>query len=214
MGQAVTSYPTDPAAERPPGAGYDDLVATLIKAQLALPPVPVPFQPDLKRRDEWVWSTRPIDPMDMYLFRRYVDEALASPVDDYLAISHAGHGVNSYGLNYHLVYGPLALFTQNGWGGVYTDPVESQARVAATFRLAADLIASSKSHRSADHERSRVQLVVAFSDFRGVSWWRLRSTEPVSNPGRGHRHADAEELSLGSLFAEASAALCQLLVSP
>ncbi len=207
----MTSDPTDPAAERPPGAGYDDLVATLLKEQLALPPVPGPFQPDLKGRGPWVWSTRPIDPMDMYMFDRYVDEALAGPVDDYL-ISHAGHGVNSYGLNYHAAYGPLALFTQNGWGGVYTDPVESQARVAATFRLAADIIAISESHRSANHERSRVQLVVAFSDFRSASWWRLRSTKPVLDPGRAHRRTDAGGLSLGSLFAEASAALRQLLV--
>jgi hypothetical protein len=122
--------------------------------------------------------------------------------------------VNSYGLNYHLVYGPLALFTQNLWGGVYTDRTESHARVAATFRLAADLIASSESYRLADHERSRVQLVVAFSDFRSVSWWRLRSMEPVSEPGHAHRCSDAGELSLGSLFAEASAALRQLFAPP
>jgi hypothetical protein len=166
----VTSDPIDPVAKRSPGAGYDDLVATLLKAQLALPPVPAPFQPNLIRQDPWVWSTRPIDPMDMHMFDRYVDEALASPVDDYLAISHAGHGLNSYGLNYHLVYGPLALFTQNGWGGVYTDRAKSEARVAATFRLAANLIAISERHRSADHGTSRVQLVVAFSDFRSASW--------------------------------------------
>jgi len=152
--------------------------------------------------------------MDMYMFDRYVDEALAGPVDDYLAISHAGHGVNSYGLNYHLVCGPLALFTQNSWGGVYTDPAESRAGVAATLRFAAELVASAERHRLAERERSRAQLVVAFSDFRSVSWWRLRSTELVSNPGRAHQRADAGELSLGSLFAEASAALRQLLAPP
>jgi hypothetical protein len=205
----VTSNPTGPAAQRPPGAGYDDLVARLPAAQLALPPVPVLFQPRLKRRGPWVWSTRLIDPMDMYMFHRYVEEALFSPVDDYIAISHAGHGVNSYGLNYHLVYGPLALFTQNLWGGVYTDPAESHARIAATFRLAANLVASIERHQSADREKSRVQLVVAFSDFRGVSWWRVRSTEPGSGPGAARRYSDAGELSL---FAEASAALRQLFV--
>jgi hypothetical protein len=206
----VTSSLIDPAAERPPGAGYEDLVATLLGAQLALPPIPVLFRPDLERRGPWVWSTRPIDPMDMYMFHRYAEEALFSPVDDYVAINHAGHGANSYGLNYHLVYGPLALFTQNSWGGAYTDLVESQARVTATFRLAADLIASSESHRLAGDGRSGVQLVVAFSDFRSVSWWRLRSTEPVSDPDHTHRCSDAEELSLGSLFAEASEELRQL----
>jgi hypothetical protein len=207
----VTSGPNDPAAGRPRRAGYDDLVATLLEAPLARPPVPVPFRRHLKRRAPWVWSTRPIDSMDMYMFRRYVEEALAGPVDDYLAISHAGHGVNSYGLNYHLVYGPLALFTQNGWGGGYMDTAESQARVAETFRLAADLVASVERRRSASREKPRVQLVVAFSDFRSVSWWRLRSAEPVAAPGRAQGPADAGELSPGSLFDEAAAALRELL---
>jgi hypothetical protein len=149
--------------------------------------------------------------MAMYMFDRYVDEALARPVENYLAISHAGHGGNSYGLNYHLVYGPLALFTQNGWGGVYMDPAERQAGIAATFRLAADLVASSERYRAAGREKPGVQLVVAFSDFRSVAWWQLRSTELVSDPGHTRRRAEAGELSLGSLFAEASAALRQLL---
>jgi hypothetical protein len=207
----VTSNPTNPAAKGPPGAGYDNLVATLLSAQLPLPPVPVPFQADLRCHHSWVWSTRPISPMDMYMFDRYVDEAGTGPVDDYVAVSHAGHGVNSYGLNYHLVYGPLALFTQNGWGGGYADPAKERESIAATFRLAADLVASCERHRSAGRPTPRVRLVVAFSDFRNVSWWRLRSMEPVSESRHARRRADAGQLSLGTLFAEASTALCQLL---
>ena len=55
--------------------------------------------------------------MAMYMFEDYISEALIGTAPDYVAFCHAGHGMNSYAINYHLVDGPLALFVQAPWGG-------------------------------------------------------------------------------------------------
>ena len=116
-----------------PVDGAADLAATFAAAGLRVPPLPASLRPALVRREEWLWATREMDPMAMYMFRDYPEEALAHPVDDYLAICHAGHGANSYALSYHLVSGPLVLFAQTHWGGVYSDPVADAEEMAAQF---------------------------------------------------------------------------------
>lgn len=61
------------------------------------------------------------------------DNYLGDDVGDYVAVSHAGHGVNSYAITYHLVYRELALFAQVGWGGIYMDVRKTTAAVAELF---------------------------------------------------------------------------------
>jgi hypothetical protein len=204
--------PEDAGVPEPskPGAGYEDMDATLHDAQLPHPPIPAAFKAELVRRGPWVWATRPIVPERMYLFREYVDEASVGIVDDYLAVSHAGHGVNSYGLNYHLVYGPVALFTQNGWGGAYMDPAERRARVAATFACAAQLVAVVEARWDFESPRSAQRLIVTYSDFRSVVWWQVRSFGPeqlARTPSAG----DPGELSAEALFADARAVLEEIV---
>ena len=46
---------------------------------------------------------------------------LKQSIPDQLVINHAGHGVNSYSLNFRFVRGRLAISAQVGWGGVYMD---------------------------------------------------------------------------------------------
>ena len=97
------------------------MVATFQSAALPEPPIPERLRTDVYRIEEWCWATRPIDAMEMYMFREYPGEVLSGRVADYVAVSHAGHGANSYGISLHLVYGRLAVFVQTLWGGVYTD---------------------------------------------------------------------------------------------
>ena len=59
------------------------------------------------------------DPFDMYAFdnpalteTRFLVDVLLDRVADYAAVSHAGHGINSYGLNFHLVHDRLAILMQ------------------------------------------------------------------------------------------------------
>ncbi|MDQ1740884.1 MAG: hypothetical protein QOE53_2536 [Pseudonocardiales bacterium] len=119
----MTAQDSDPAME-----SWAAMAATFEAAGLAEPPIPTGLRPGLGEIDRWCWSTRPISAMDMYLFKDPAREVLTRPVSDYVAVSHAGHGVNSYAVNYHLVYRSLALFAQAGWGGVYTDRARATAR--------------------------------------------------------------------------------------
>ncbi len=63
---------------------------------------------------------------------------------DLLALSHAGHGLNSYGLNLVVARGPVAAFVQHGYGGAFMEPVSMLTGIAATYA------------RSAPRRRSRL----------------------------------------------------------
>src|SRR4051794_35976890 len=99
-----------------------DLELLFTEAGLAVPPVPPPLTAALEQRGDWCFSTRAISRMDTYMLRPYLDEALAGPVDDYVAVTHGGHGINSWSLNYLLVWSPFVVMTQVAWDGVYMDP--------------------------------------------------------------------------------------------
>ena len=64
----------------------------------------------------------------MCAVEKFIEEALSNPDREYVAVGHAGHGINSYAMHYFLVYGPVALFAQLPWGGAYMDSTET-ARV-------------------------------------------------------------------------------------
>jgi hypothetical protein len=150
---------------------WDNLVATFTTSGLPLPPIPRPLRSELRLTADWCWSTRDISPMSMYMFdSSFIQDILADRVDDYAAICHAGHGVNSYGINFHLVYRQLAIVMQCGWGGVYMDNDGAAARLAERWRKIEVLLEQSA---AADD-----RLVVVYSDFRGISA-RGRVTRPA-----------------------------------
>jgi hypothetical protein len=100
--------------------GFKAATATFTKAGLPLPPIPSEFVVGLKEIEPWCFASRRVTGIEMYFFDRYLKEVRTSRVPAYVALSHAGHGINSYSLNYDLVVGSLALFAQVSWGGVYT----------------------------------------------------------------------------------------------
>src|SRR5262249_38627148 len=133
---------------------------------------------ELQLTADWCWSTRDINTFSMYMFEpTFVDDVLADRVDDYAAICHAGHGVNSYGINFHLVYRQLAIVMQCGWGGVYMDNDAAAAELAGRWRQIEALL-----DRPSDGDG---RLVVVFSDFRGISA-RGRVARPAVDTGGRH----------------------------
>ncbi|MFD1047412.1 hypothetical protein ACFQ1S_18620, partial [Kibdelosporangium lantanae] len=96
-------------------------------AGLHAPPVPEVLRSGVREIRKWAFGTRDVVPNSMYLFKHYILEVLTGPVEDYVAVSHAGHGVNSYAVNYQLVHGPVAVFAQEGWGGIYYDREQATA---------------------------------------------------------------------------------------
>jgi hypothetical protein len=141
---------------------------TFGESGLSVPPIPKSHQERLITQGKWFWSTRPdITAMNMYRFR-YAKEIVSGPVDDYSAVSHSGHGVNSYSINVSIVKGPLAVVFQHPWGGVYARPVMEFARIAACFfemRLLFDSTLANCDDTTLAH-------LVTWSSFRGVAqYW-------------------------------------------
>ena len=164
-------------SEKSWGGGYDDMLLTLAESNLGTPPIPKKLRARISRTAPWVWATRSIQSSEMYMFRSYIDEFFQQPVEDYAAVSHAGHGSNSYGINLHLVYGPLAIFAQDGWGGVYMNAQECAESVAETFRLAGQLL-----RRVEDARNCQGKLVILWSSFRGNHEYAVVGREAGAAP--------------------------------
>lgn len=141
-------------------SGWHDLLETFADANLPAPPIPAHLRPLLRRRGEWCWSTHPVDAGAMYRF----DSAVESGGDDYAAVSHAGQGINSYGLNIFICTRALGAFLQFHWGGMYADPTPAVgARMLRAFAYLSGLSQSSVAPQ--DGQRH----VIAFSDFRSLA---------------------------------------------
>jgi hypothetical protein len=87
---------------------------------------------------------------------------LAGNGQDYAAVSHSGHGANSYGLNLHVVFGQLAVLMQTAWGGIYTDNVRAAEDTARLWSRIESLL---------ERKPARVEgrLLIMHSSFRGTS---------------------------------------------
>jgi hypothetical protein len=158
-----------------------ELTTTFTGAGLPLPPIPAVLRAKLQSRGDWCWSTRPINGLDMYLFfdvqmesRNFIIDVLQDRVEDYAAVSHAGHGINSYAINFHLVHGPLAVVMQVGWGGVYMDNEQAALELAGYWSQIEEMLDTPPGPRSPSQQR----LTVLYSDFRAF-WgcgWAARPT--------------------------------------
>lgn len=110
------------------------------------------------------------------------------------ALSHAGHGFNSYGLNVVCSLGPVAVVAQVGWGGAFMDPVRARTEIAQLFGLIDGL---------PREPYAMPCVLVSYSSFRDISrYWRLDDLVPESTDvDLGGTAGD-----LGLLFSEASRA--------
>lgn len=147
--------------------GLHEVAELFEEAGVAPPPIPADLAPDLRRIHDWCYATRVINSGQMYMFDTYPLEVVTGATQDYVAVSHAGHGINSYGLNYHLVYGWIAVFVQIGWGGAYHGS-DSVQRIEAWFSKCGDVLEAAARHDRRPQDRSG-RLIVALSDFRGMN---------------------------------------------
>ncbi len=135
-------------------------------AGLAFPTIPEELAEQLKEHGRWLFSTRPLDVLP-YDLQHYLHEVEVSQVKDYAVLSHGGHGVNSYAIQYYLVQGSLRMFLHLGWGGVYMDRGEAAATIRDCFSMA-DKIASLA--QTIGRFQAGKQLTVVGSDFYGSYW--------------------------------------------
>jgi hypothetical protein len=152
-------------------SGLDDARETFAREQLTLPPVPDRFKKNLRVIEEWCFATRKVDAMRMYFFDDYIKEVLTKKTPDYVAFSHAGHGINSYALNYQLVDGPLAVLAQVGWGGGYSNKTEDTRQANDLFARCAELISAGERAKARGLTGPPGRLVVIESEMREHLVW-------------------------------------------
>jgi hypothetical protein len=84
-----------------------------------IPPVTQRFDEEIAEFGNWQWATQPFPTRWQDYMMNETVEYLKGPVPDQYSLNHAGHGVNSYSLNFRFALGDLAIFAQTGWGGAY-----------------------------------------------------------------------------------------------
>lgn len=151
---------------------FDVARARFAEAGLPLPPVPDDLAPSLRMYSDWIFTTRSDVPAP-YGFDWYVEECLAGEVTrPYCVFGHDGHGLNSAAIHFYLVRGPLALFMQIPWGGVYTGtPVDAQ-QVRYHFEQAANLIATLDDAQSRGKLPLGEQFFVQIGAYTPARWGR------------------------------------------
>jgi hypothetical protein len=104
-------------------------------------------------------------------------------VDEYVVLAHAGHGVNSYAIQYYLVQGALAMFLHLRWGGVYSDAEADAAEIRDCLSLADEIVAAV---RVTERLRPGDQLKVVAATFYG-SYWLPPGRKGQRNPGDNYK---------------------------
>jgi hypothetical protein len=112
------------------------MVQTLTHAGLVVPPLGAADPSEIHKLGEWHWGTRELDfQRELYLFDI---EAVARNIIEHgplFAVSHGGHGINSYALSLvtSAPSGDVAYFTQGGIFGGYSDLDRDRARINAAY---------------------------------------------------------------------------------
>jgi len=164
-------------------AGVATARATLAKEGLILPPIPADLSGNFAERGPWNFATAAAPQDSPYMFEDYVQRVSSQAGNDFVALQHDGHGINSYGLHYVLVWGPLRLFLQLGYGGVYMNVEATKIHINKCFKLAHELVDAVTTAREAGRLSTSDPLVIAASDFR--SWHRFDHGESIDiNVGR------------------------------
>jgi len=165
----------------------EDAARLFREAELSFPTIPAELSTQLKKRDKWVFSTREIE-IWPYNLQEYVSEFNEGHVEDYVVLSHSGHGVNSYAIQYYVVRGGLGMFLHLGWGGVYMDATQEAAKIRHCFSLADQIVPAAQMVPGLGAEE---RLLIVGSDFYGSSW----SAPGESRLKEDHEnHADPAEL--------------------
>ena len=143
------------------------------EAGLPLPAIPKRLSARMKERTKWCFSTRELK-VSPYNLQHYVEEDRCV-IGDYAVLCHSGHGVNSYAIQYYLVYGPLRMFLHLGWGGIYMDADAATSRVRDCFSLADEIVPAAASMGKLT---AGDRLTIVASDFYGSYWFEPRENRP------------------------------------
>lgn len=131
------------------------------------------FEEQASEFGSWHWATQPFPTRWQDYMLEETVEYLKGPVPDQYSLNHAGHGVNSYSLNFRFALGDLAIFAQTGWGGAYME-TDDQVRRWDDLHLKLSTIMIKTPVDGFDSSYIRKYLIV-YSDFRiegKVEFWQ------------------------------------------
>jgi hypothetical protein len=131
------------------------------------------FEEQATEFGDWHWATQPFPTRWQDYSLLETVEYLKGPIPDQYSLNHAGHGVNSYSLNFRFALGDLAIFAQTGWGGAYMDSDE-QMRAWEEIEIRLSTIMLNTPVTGFDSSYIRKYLIV-HSNFRingAVEFWQ------------------------------------------
>jgi hypothetical protein len=145
------------------GQGARDLSSAMADAGIARPPFGSIPESAVNTYGQWAWGSRNAPPFEMYMFD--VDLIARMLCDDgpFFALNHAGHGVNSYGLNLVTAAGKMAAFVQHPYGGVYSDPSANLIGINTTYTRLRVLFQAAEGQ-----EDLPLKWLLVYSRFRGM----------------------------------------------
>lgn len=185
------------------GGDFARLEGLMAGVGLAMPPIPEPARPRLKKREEWCFSTRAFK-VSPYLLQHYVRKAIEGASPDYVLIAHAGQGANAYAMHYFLVQAPLQLFLQLKWGGACLDGRQSTALVNEGFALAHQLVEAIPEALRRGRLPRGGRLTVVASDFSESFWEVVAGGERAGGSWRPSRRLPRTLLGPREVLQEAS----------
>jgi hypothetical protein len=141
-----------------------DLASTLGKAGIARPPFGSTPETAVRAYGKWSWGSLSTPPYEMYMFDVGLIAAMLCAHGPFVALSHAGHGVNSYALSLVTAAGPIAAFVQHPYGGAYSDPLKDLISINATYSRLHVFF-----HGGARQVDQPLRWLLAFSALRGTS---------------------------------------------
>lgn len=136
---------------------------------LTFPSIPADLAPGFSKRSDWCFSTISLKTSPS-LFEDYLNRGIKKAIRNYVVVAHAGHGINSYALHYYLVWKPLRLFLQVGWGGAYMNNGETTRKVNRWFSLAEKIVNATHEAKVLRRIHAADCFVVAASEFHGSYW--------------------------------------------
>lgn len=143
------------------------------KEGLQFPPIPTPFDEQFQLYGSWFFGTRYDLPASPYMgIQRFIEEFEQGHAPDYLIVLHDGHGFNSWGMHFYLVQGPLGIFLQLPWGGVYTNAEIASEQIAHCLDSAQRLINAAREAtlRGQLTPATLVTLVISFRLLNRATW--------------------------------------------
>lgn len=153
-----------------PQKGWQQAKQYFDEQKLPFPQLEKPMLAAIVEIQPGLFSTRKDLPYSPYDLEAYVAEFLSHPLEPYVLVGLAGHGISSRAMHYYTVSEHLAIFAQLSYGNAFSDEDFLRDRIDAIFH-GCDML-SAAAHTCQDKQLLNKQrrLLLIESDFYGHGW--------------------------------------------